>query len=230
MADQRYPRFDDHQPIVSFLFGSKPSGPDSGLLVAVAVTSAAYIAAQLVSNVASLRIIIIAGLSVDAGTLIYPFTFTLRDLVHKSGGIKVARAVIIASAIVNLAMAGVFWLVARLPADQTVGAQLSFGQVLSPVWRLVAASIIAQIVSELVDGEVYQVWVNRFGHKLQWMRVLTSNSVSVPLDSALFCGIAFLGRMPLAVVLSIFVANLIAKGITTLTSLPMIYLVKERKS
>ena len=61
------------------------------------------------------------------------------------------------------------------------------------------------------------------------MRGLTSDSVSVPLDSALFCGIAFLGRMPLAVVVSIFIANLIAKGITTLTSLPMIYLVKERK-
>ena len=198
-------------------------------LVSVAVVSSLYVAAQLLSNVTSLRILMIAGFSMDAGTLIYPFTFTLRDLVHKTGGIKVARAVVITAAAANLFMAGLYWLVARLPPDMSVGSQLAFGQVLSPTWRLVFASIVAQIASELVDGQVYQAWVNKVGHKLQWMRVLTSNSVSVPLDSALFCGLAFVGRMPFLVVVSIFWANVILKGITTLVSLPWIYFVKEKK-
>jgi len=199
-------------------------------LVSVAVVSSLYVAAQLLSNVTSLRILMIAGFSMDAGTLIYPFTFTLRDLVHKTGGIKVARAVVITAAAANLFMAAIYWLVARLPPDMSVGSQVEFGQVLSPTWRLVFASIVAQVVAELVDGQVYQVWVNKVGHKLQWMRVLTSNSVSVPLDSALFCGLAFIGRMPFLVVVSIFWANVILKGITTLVSLPWIYLVRERSS
>lgn len=205
------------------------SDKQSGL-VSLAVVSSLYVAAQLLANVTSLRILMIAKFSIDAGTLIYPFTFTLRDLVHKSGGIRVARAVIITAAAANLFMAALYWLVARLPPDLSVGSQLAFGQVLSPVWRLVFASITAQIVSELVDGEVYQLWVNKVGHKFQWMRVLTSNSVSVPLDSALFCGLAFIGRMPFLVVVSIFWANVIVKGITTLVSLPWIYLVRERKA
>jgi uncharacterized integral membrane protein (TIGR00697 family) len=199
-------------------------------LVSVAVVSAAYIAAQMLSDIASLRIVVIAGFSVDAGTLIYPFTFTLRDLVHKTGGIKTARWLIASAAVINLLMAGLFWLVAKLPPDMNVGPQLEFGAVLAPVWRIVIASIIAEVASELVDGEVYQLWVNKVGMKLQWMRVLTSNSVSVPLDSALFCGLAFVGRMPFAVVVSIFVANIIAKGITTFISLPWIYLVREKKT
>ncbi len=198
-------------------------------LVSVAVVSSLYVAAQLLSNVTSLRILMIAGFSMDAGTLIYPFTFTLRDLVHKTGGIRVARAVVITAAAANLFMAGLYWLVARLPPDMGVGSQLEFGRVLSPTWRLVFASIVAQIVSELVDGQVYQLWVKKVGQKLQWMRVLTSNSVSVPLDSALFCGLAFIGRMPLVVVVSIFWANVILKGITTLVSLPWIYFVREKK-
>lgn len=198
-------------------------------MIAVALVSSAYVAAQLLANVTSLRIVVIAGMSVDAGTLIYPFTFTLRDLVHKAGGIRLARAVIIAAAAANLFMSVLFWLVARLPADMSVGSQLAFGQVLSPVWRLVAGSVVAQVIAELVDGEVYQLWVNKVGHRLQWMRVLTSNAVSVPLDSALFCAIAFMGRMPFAVVASIFAANVIAKGITTLISLPWIYFVRERR-
>jgi len=198
-------------------------------VTSVAVVSAAYIAAQMLADIASLRIVVIAGFSMDAGTLVYPFTFTLRDMVHKTAGIKTARWLVIAAAVINLVMAGLFWLVARLPPDPQVGPQPEFGAVLAPVWRIVIASIVAEVVSELVDGEAYQLWVNRVGRRLQWMRVLVSNAVSVPLDSALFCVFAFTGRMPFAVVVSIFVANIIGKGLTTLISLPMIYLVRERK-
>lgn len=199
-------------------------------LAGVALVTAAYIAAQILSDIASLRIVLLFGFSIDAGTLVYPFTFTLRDLVHKTAGIRVARKVIVAAGVINLVMAGLFWLVARLPPDLQVGPQLEFGRVLSPVWRIVIASIIAEVASELVDGEVYQLWVNRMGLRHQWLRVLVSNSVSVPLDSALFCSLAFIGRMPFAVVVSIFWANVILKGVVTLVSLPMIYLVRERRA
>ncbi|MGQ9707450.1 MAG: queuosine precursor transporter [bacterium] len=199
------------------------------LLSDVALVTAAYIAAQILSDIASLRILSLAGFSIDAGTLIYPFTFTIRDLVHKTAGIKVARQVIVAAGIINLFMSFLFYLVAKLPPDKTVGPQLEFGMVLSPVWRIVIASIIAEVASELVDGEIYQLWVNKVGYRRQWLRVLVSNSVSVPLDSALFCFLAFIGRMPLFVVASIFWANVILKGICTIISLPWIYLVRERR-
>ena len=42
-----------------------------------------YIAAQMLSDIASLKIGVVGGLSVDMGTFIYPITFTLRDVVHK---------------------------------------------------------------------------------------------------------------------------------------------------
>ena len=197
-------------------------------LVAVAVVSAAYVAAQMLADIASLRIVTVFGFSLDAGTLVYPFTFTLRDMVHKTAGVKAARALIVAAAAINLLMAGLFWLVARMPPDMAVGPQLEFGAVLAPVWRIVGASIVAEVAAELVDTEVYRLWVARFRQRLQWMRVLASNGISVPLDSALFCGLAFIGRMPFAVVVAIFWANVLLKGIVTLVSLPWIYLVKER--
>jgi hypothetical protein len=37
------------------------------------------IAAQILSDVASLKIALIAGFSIDAGTFIYPLTFTISD-------------------------------------------------------------------------------------------------------------------------------------------------------
>lgn len=186
-----------------------------------------YIAAQMLADISSLKIISIAGLSMDAGTLIYPITFTLRDLVHKVAGIKVARILILVVAGINLFMAGFFWLVAYLPADLSVGPQEEFAAVLSPVWRIVVASILAEVLAELIDTEVYQLWVNRFKNKLQWGRVLVSNGVSVPLDSLVFVVVAFAGTMSSVVLFSIFISNVLIKSITTLLSIPLIYVVKN---
>ena len=189
---------------------------------------ASYIAAQMLSDVLSLKIALVAGFSIDAGTFIYPFTFTLRDLVHKLLGRRVARQLIITAAAINLLMAGLFAFAAWLPPDPSWNLQHEFAAVLTPVWRIVVASIAAEVLAELTDTEAYHLWVTRVTRRFQWMRVLVSNSVSVPLDSLIFCWGAFGGVLPAATVWSIFWANVLLKGAVTLLSLPGIYLVRER--
>jgi len=196
----------------------------SGVLVV-----AAYIAAQMLSDVLSLKIALVAGFSIDAGTFIYPFTFTLRDLVHKLLGRAAARAVIVAAGVINLAMAGLFAFAAWLPPDPTWSLQREFAAVLAPVWRIVVASIVAEIASEFADTEMYHAWVTRVTRRYQWARVLVSNAVSVPLDSLIFCWGAFGGQLPVATVWSIFWANVLVKGAVTLVSMPGIYLVREQE-
>ena len=193
---------------------------------AIAVVSSFYVAAQMMADIASLRILTIGGLSVDGGTLVYPFTFTLRDMVHKAGGIATARALIFTAAIINVLMALLFLVVSALPPDMTVGLQAEFAAVLAPVWRIVAASIVAEVIAELIDGEVYQAWVKRFADRWQWMRVLSSNAISVPLDSVLFAVLAFGWMLPWPVVWSIALANVLIKFAVTLISMPGIYMVR----
>ena len=199
-------------------------------MVPATIVIAAYAAFQMMADIASLRIVMVAGFSIDAGTFVYPFTFTLRDLVHKTAGIKAARALIVTCAVLNFIMAGLFWLTSILPPDMAVGPQLEFGIVLSPVWRIVFASVIAEVVAELIDTEGYRLWVEKVTNRYQWARVLVSNALSIPIDSLIFVWIAFGGVLPTAVVWSIFLSNVIIKGLTTLISLPGIYLVKEKPS
>jgi len=200
------------------------------LLTAAILVSVLYVAAQMMSDIASLRIVMIAGYSIDAGTFIYPLTFTLRDMVHKVAGIKAARILIFTAAGINIFMALFFRVVSLLPPDLTIGAQEEFGLVLSPIWRIVAASIIAEVVSELIDTEGYRFWVEKVTKKYQWARVLFSNLFSIPIDSFLFSFLAFWKLFPTSVVISIFFSNMIIKGITTLFSIPGIYLVPDRNS
>ena len=191
------------------------------------VVISVYIAAQLLSDIGSLKIARVAGFSIDAGTFIYPLTFTIRDLVHKQLGKTAARTVIILAAVINLFMAAFFQFAAWLPQDPSWGMGEEFAAILGPVWRIVIASIAAEVISELIDTEVYHFWVSRITRKYQWARVLISNTVSIPVDSLIFCWGAFAFVLPNSVVWSIFFANVIVKGLVTVVSLPAIYLVKE---
>ena len=193
------------------------------------VVVSVYIAAQMLSDIASLKIALIAGFSIDAGTFIYPITFTLRDLVHKRLGKQAARMVIIVAAAINLFMALFLQFAAWLPQDSNWGLGNEFAAILGPVWRIVIASIVAEVIAELIDTEVYHFWVSRITRRYQWARVLISNGVSIPIDSLIFCWGAFGFALPHSVVWSIFIANVIVKGLVTLVSLPGIYLVKERQ-
>jgi len=189
----------------------------------------AYIAAQILADIGSLKIAWVAGFSIDGGTFIYPFTFTLRDMVHKLLGRAAARTVVVAAAGINLVMAAYFAFLSALPPDPTWALQEAFAGVLTPVWRIVIASIVAEVLSELLDTEVYHLWVTRITRRYQWARVLISNGFSVPMDSLVFCWAAFGGVLPNPVVWSIFWANVLVKGLTTLVGLPGIYLVKEER-
>ena len=77
------------------------------------VAASAYVACSLMANVMSVRILRLgpdwASFSIDAGTLTYPLTFTLRDLVHKIGGRWAARVVILSGAAFNIVLAVGLW-------------------------------------------------------------------------------------------------------------------------
>lgn len=202
---------------------------------AVLVTSA-YIGAQMVADIASLKIGVVFGLAVDMGTFIYPITFTLRDMAHKVLGKRSTQTLILAAAVINLAMAAYLAWVASVPSDPAWGLGEAFSAILGPIWRIVIASIIAEVVSEMIDTEVYHWFVTRVTTRYQWGRVLASNSVSIPIDNLIFAVLAFAPlpglednplSLPWATVWQIFVFNLIVKFAVTLISLPLIYATKD---
>ena len=192
------------------------------------IVVAAYIGAQMLADISSLKIGIVFGLAVDMGTFIYPITFTLRDVAHKLLGKRNAQTLVVSAGVINLFMALYLTWVARVPSDPAWGLGEAFSAILGPVWRIVLASIAAEVTSELIDTEIYQWYVNRYGMKRQWARVVISNAISIPIDSLIFSVGAFGWSLPWNVVWQIFAFNLIIKYMVSLVSIPLIYLVPER--
>jgi hypothetical protein len=197
----------------------------------------AYIGAQVIADITSLKIGTAFGRAVDMGTWIYPITFTLRDVVHKALGKRAARTLVLTAAVVNVFMAFYLQWVAAQPSDASYPLGDEFSAVLGPLWRIVIASIIAEVVSELLDTEVYHWFVTKVTTRRQWARVAVSNAVSIPVDNVIFAvgafgALPFLGdnalTLPWGDVWDIFLVNLTVKAAVSVLSLPLIYLSPDR--
>lgn len=188
------------------------------------LSSSLYIASQLFANILSTKIAIlpILNLSVDGGTVIYPLTFTLRDLVHKTWGRHNARQVIIVAALLNGLMFALFWLVGKMMPDPSWQFQAAYEQILLPVGRIALASIIAQVISELIDTEIFSFIYKKIG---DLSAVFLSNLAGLLVDSVIFGLIAFLGNLPFRTVLQIILTNILIKLIISFLSAPAIKLV-----
>jgi len=196
------------------------------------ILAGVYIALQMIADIAAAKVIVLGKIVMDAG-IIYALTFTWRDLIHKQLGKKAAQTCIILAGVINAIMVLYFLFVIKLPPQSEwalAGGQKAFEFIFGLMPRIVIASIISEIISELVDTEVYQRWTCGIGAKKpQWMSVIVSNSVSIPLDSIIFPTIAFAGLLSFGSLVIMMLSNLLVKAIVTIATLWMIYLVPEKK-
>lgn len=193
------------------------------------VSASLYVSFQVIANILSTKITVLPllGWAVDGGTIIYPLTFTLRDFVHKTLGKKNSRKIVVLAGLVNLVMAGLFYFIGKTPSDSSWAFQQAYEQILMPVWRITAGSIVAQIISELIDTEIFSIVYKKFNDTFA---VLTSNSVSLVVDSLLFCFIAFYGSLPNEIVWQIVYTNIIVKFAMSVLSVPSIKLIPRKVS
>jgi uncharacterized integral membrane protein (TIGR00697 family) len=195
-----------------------------------------YIFCQALADVAATKFVEVWGIVLPAGSIIFAATFTLRDMLHKRLGKEWARAAIIVAGLLNLVMALYLYWMAKLPAPVWFPYADAWTNIFAIVPSIVLGSIFAEVVSEWVDTEIYHRIMKKFVGKWQFMRVVISNLVSLPLDSFLFGTAAFVllpplfgaEAMPFLGAMQAVAGQIIFKAIVTAVSMPGIYLVRER--
>jgi uncharacterized integral membrane protein (TIGR00697 family) len=187
---------------------------------------ALYVACELIANTTASKIVALPGqIYVPAAVFIYALTFTLIDLVNERLGADGARRVVISAFAANLLLAGYVQFARILPPAPFYTGQEAFAAALGSTPRIVAASLIAYLISSLLDVQVFAWWRERIG-RYRWARVLVSNAVSTLVDSAVFVTIAFIGVQP---VLPIIGGQYLVKMVITVVSLPLIYAVRQQR-
>lgn len=97
-------------------------------------------------------------------------------------------------------------------------------------------SILAEMLSQWTDTEIYELWVRKVTRRFQWSRVLVSNAGGLLVDTFAFSLLAFTvlplvfggESLPVAVSLAqIGLGQVLYKAIVTVASLPLVYLIPD---
>jgi len=176
------------------------------------------------------RLIHIFGLDTDAGTLIFPFTFLLSDLITEVYGFKHARRAIWCGFLFNALFIIYGQIVIHMPSPDYPTNNKNFDTLLATNIRIILASVISYLISEPLNSMIMaKLKIKMKGHYLG-IRFVSSTIVASGTDSLIFGIIAFYGTMNNANLTSLIFCMWLIKVFIEIVGLPIsIRLAKKLK-
>ncbi len=178
--------------------------------------------------------------SLTCGVLLWPLEFVMTDIVNEYYGPKaVKRISYTAVALISYAFIMFYASIHIPPADWWPGSkiqdgipdlQVAFSGIFGQGMFIILGSLVAFLVSQLVDVFIFQRIKKATGEKKIWLRATGSTLVSQLIDSFIVLAIAFkLGsNWTWTQVISIGIMNYIYKATIAILLTPVIYFVEKR--
>ncbi len=181
-----------------------------------------------------------SGLSftLTCGVLLWPLEFVITDIVNEYYGPKAVRRLSITAVILISYAFLMYFLAIRIPpADVWLASsskqgvdniQTSFNAIFGQNMRIIIGSIVAFLVSQIVDVTIFHKIKRMTGDKHLWLRATGSTLISQLVDSYVVLFIAFGGIFSWQLILGIGIMNYSYKFVMALVLTPAIYYVEKR--
>ncbi len=183
-----------------------------------------FIAGVVTTNVIGFKIMTFWGLNFTAGMIAYCVTFPITDTVGEVWGKRYAKKIVWGGLLGNLVMVGLVMIAVRAEPASFWEHQEPYAVVLGFVPRIVLASMVAYLISQLHDVWAFHFWSRVTKKRFLWLRNNLSTMTSQLIDSAVFVTIAFVGTMPFDALQSIFVGQYLIKLVIAAVDTPIVYL------
>ena len=134
-----------------------------GWLPIIAIVAYAIIA--VTSDIFANKMLQLGGLTLAGGILLIPFSFTIRDLMHRCVGYENAKKIVWATAILNLVVALLMIVLDALPAAIPEKGNM-WHAIMGASWRVIIASFIGQLMSDLLDTYLFLVYIYTASFKI----------------------------------------------------------------
>ena len=123
----------------------------SGLLP---VITALFVTTLLTANIIAVKLIVVAGVVLPAGVVIFPLSYLFGDVLTEVYGYAQARRVIWLGFFCNLLMVVAIWIGQILPPAPFWPDQTAYEHILGFTPRLLGASFVAYLVGEFANSFV----------------------------------------------------------------------------
>lgn len=183
------------------------------------------VASIVITNVIGVKVMTLFGVNFTAGVITYGIVFLCTDVIGEIWGKRTGYYIILLGFLANLFLL-LFVQVAiwSTPASFWEENQTAYAATLGGVSRIVFASMVAYLFSQIHDVWAFDFWRRKFKGRLLIVRNNFSTITSQLLDSLIFLSIAFLPILPLADVLSMLWGQVIIKWAIALLDTPLILL------
>jgi uncharacterized integral membrane protein (TIGR00697 family) len=184
-----------------------------------------FVTCLLTANVIATKLVIVGGLVLPAGVVIFPLSYIVGDVLTEVYGYAAARRVIWLGFACNVLMVAAIWLAGELPPAPVWKGQAAYAEIFAQTPRILAASFLAYLIGEFANSfTLARMKIATQGRWL-WTRTVGSTIVGQGLDSVVFVAFAFAGLVPLAVLVTIIVAQWVTKVAYEAAATPLTYLV-----
>ncbi len=164
---------------------------------------------------------------VSVGILTVPVMFLVTDIIEEVYGKKKVREFVFISVISLVFVMGIVSLAVFLPSAERSISPESYNLVFGSSLRIILASIIAFVISQMHDMWAFDFWREKTRGRFLWLRNNLSTAVSQLIDSTLFMFIAFYQAWEGAdavLIISLIVPYWIFKILFALLDTPLAYL------
>jgi uncharacterized integral membrane protein (TIGR00697 family) len=165
----------------------------------------------IISNVCSNRLVVLGPLEFDAGTLMFPLTYVLGDLLTEVYGLAASRRVIWTGFGALVLLAAGLWAASALPAPDGWDGAAAFDSALALTPRLVLGSLAAYLVGELTNATILARMKAARPRSGPAFRLMASTVGGQSLDTVIFAVIAFWGVLDLRLWVGLVVSNYVFK-------------------
>ena len=142
------------------------------------------------------RLVSLFGLNTDAGTLAFPVSFLLADVITEVYGYKFARLAIWIGFFWNMLFLAYGMLITHLPNPTYIHGKQSFDLMFSADVRIIIASVCSYFCAEPLNALlIAKLKILSQGRKMP-IRFIASTVCASAVDSSIFTLIAFLGVIP----------------------------------
>lgn len=172
-----------------------------------------YVTLLIASNLLATKMINFFGLTLPSAVLVYPFCFMCGDIITEVWGYEYAKKTIWIGFIMNLIVVATTWLAVYLPYPDFFTGQQAFSTIFMATPRVLVASFIGYLGSELVNAKSLEMIKSITGEKLLFVRTIGSSIIGQVFDTVPFILIAFYGTMPLQALFVMMVSQYLFKVI-----------------
>jgi len=164
----------------------------------------------------------------SVGVFPWPIVFLSTDLINEYFGKRGVRQITNIAVVLILYVFVIIFVTMIPQAAEGISpvTDESYRQVLSQSMWIIVGSIVAFVVSQIVDVMVFHLFRRKTGGKMLWARATGSTVVSQLIDSIIILGIAFYlpGKITFAQFLGFAITNYSYKVLIAILITPLIYL------